>query len=115
MHIPAYKQHILYLFFSKIFILYCHCLLLALLEVRNRIEAKKHELKLKDGAEAEGRSTDGIIVQPGEVDWLYGDQKQRNDPDIDNTDPEAPKASSQCHINVLDKEVILYYIAIALS
>ena len=48
----------------------------ALLEIRNKNEAKKREAELKAEAEAKGLPTDNIHVEPGTVDWLYGDQNK---------------------------------------
>ena len=44
----------------------CSCILVALLEIRNKAEAER-ERKRREEA---GESTDGI--EPGSVDWLYG-------------------------------------------
>ncbi|KAF8568685.1 hypothetical protein P879_06232 [Paragonimus westermani] len=44
-------------------------------EKRQIIEARRHEKELKDAAEAAGLSTDDIHVNPGDIDWLYGDQR----------------------------------------
>ena len=50
----------------------------ALLELRNRAAAERREAELKAQAEAEGQPTDDIHVEPGSVDWLYGDKEQRD-------------------------------------
>ncbi|KAA3673599.1 dynein assembly factor 1, axonemal [Paragonimus westermani] len=44
-------------------------------EKRQIIEARRHEKELKDAAEAAGLPTDDIHVNPGDIDWLYGDQR----------------------------------------
>ncbi|KAK2149511.1 hypothetical protein LSH36_449g04022 [Paralvinella palmiformis] len=49
----------------------------ALLEIRNKAEAQRREAELKQQAEDEGRPTDNIKVQPGDVDWLFGDKEQQ--------------------------------------
>ena len=47
-----------------------------MLAIRNKAEAKKKENELKAKAEEEGRPVEDIKVKPGEVDWLFGDQKE---------------------------------------
>ncbi|KAF5403397.1 Dynein assembly factor 1 axonemal [Paragonimus heterotremus] len=44
-------------------------------EKRQIIEARRREKELKDAAEAAGLPTDDIHVNPGDIDWLYGDQR----------------------------------------
>ena len=45
----------------------------ALLDIRNRAEAKRKEDSIKADLAAEGKPTEGVHVEPGSVDWLYTD------------------------------------------
>lgn len=56
-------------------------MIVVLLGVRNRAEAKRKENELKEAAEKEGRSTEGIEVKEGEVDWLYGSKSEEQSAD----------------------------------
>ena len=55
---------------------------LALLEIRNQAEAARKEKKLKDALEAEGKSSDHVKVEPGSVDWLWGDKGPKGEEDM---------------------------------
>ncbi|THD21265.1 DAAF1 [Fasciola hepatica] len=46
-----------------------------LTEKRKLIEARRRERELREQAEAAGLSAENIHVNPGDVDWLYGDVK----------------------------------------
>ncbi|CAL8096912.1 unnamed protein product [Calicophoron daubneyi] len=46
-----------------------------LTEKRKKIEARRREKELREAAEAAGLPSDNIHVNPGDIDWLYGDQK----------------------------------------
>ncbi|VDP86105.1 unnamed protein product [Echinostoma caproni] len=48
-----------------------------LTEKRKVIEARKRERELREQAEAAGLPTDNIHVNPGDVDWLYGDRNNQ--------------------------------------
>ena len=70
----------------------------ALLEIRNKNEAKKREAELKAEAEAKGLPTDDIHVKPGSVDWLYGDKnvtkQESSSPDEDEELKDDPMVTS---------------------
>ena len=58
--------------------------ILVLLGIRNRAEAKRKENELKELAEREGRSSEHIKVEEGEVDWLYGMKGEQLQPNEKN-------------------------------
>ena len=58
----------------------------ALLQVRNRIEAQRVEQQRKEEAAMKGLPTDDIHVEPGTVDWLYGEHMP--DPNEEETQDE---------------------------
>ncbi|KAI0227379.1 hypothetical protein LSAT2_022155 [Lamellibrachia satsuma] len=58
----------------------------ALLQVRNRIEAQRVEQQRKEEAARKGLPTDDIHVEPGTVDWLYGEHMP--DPNEEETQDE---------------------------
>ncbi|ELU12845.1 hypothetical protein CAPTEDRAFT_219244 [Capitella teleta] len=47
----------------------------ALLQIRNRGEAERREREIKADLEAEGKPSDDVHVEPGSVDWLWGEKK----------------------------------------
>ena len=48
-----------------------------LLRRREETEAAAKQKELREAARREGRPEEDIVVQPGEVDWLYGYKKVR--------------------------------------
>jgi hypothetical protein len=49
-----------------------------LLQVRNRAEAARREREIKAELEAKGEPSDHVHVEPGSVDWLWGEKKPNN-------------------------------------
>lgn len=45
-------------------------------ERRQVIEARRREAELREAAETKGLPSDNIKVNPGDIDWLYGDRRE---------------------------------------
>ena len=61
----------------------------ALLDVRNRNEAQSLEQRKKEEAARMGLPTDNIHVEPGTVDWLYGENMPEPNMEEDDEDNEC--------------------------
>lgn len=74
-------------------------------ERRQIIEARRRETELREAAEAKGLPSDNIHVNPGDIDWLYGDQRgdgATSDTDTDETECNDPPVTG-LQISVIDE------------